>query len=85
MASFAFENNAPSSTSAAKDMTAFMIVAFVKMAPLMGGNRLSFDRKKIPPAQLRAFFLLQYPALLWMHNIIFPAKYAMIASSCVVQ
>jgi hypothetical protein len=35
---FAFKNSAPSSASAADDMTAFMMVAFVMMAPLLGGG-----------------------------------------------
>ena len=35
--SFAFKNNAPSSASAADDITAFMMVAFVIMAPLLVG------------------------------------------------
>ncbi len=60
-----------------------MIVAFVNMAPLFGENQSLFDRKKCLPAWLRAFFLLQYPALLWMHRIILLAEYVMIASSCV--
>ena len=84
-ASFAFKNNAPSSASAAKDITAFMIVAFVMIAPLLGGSWSLFDRKKCPPALLQAFFSLQYPALLCMHKIIFLAEYMMIASSCVAQ
>jgi hypothetical protein len=36
MASFAITNNAPSSASAAEGMTAFMIVAYVKMAQSLG-------------------------------------------------
>jgi hypothetical protein len=85
MASFACKTNAPSSASAAEDMTTFMIVAFVKMAPLLGGNCLSFDREKCPPAQLHAFFLLQYPASVWMHKIFLLVKYVMIVFSCVAQ
>jgi hypothetical protein len=59
-----FEYNAPSLALAAEDITALMMVAFVSMAPLFGGNFSLFDKKKCPPAQLCAFFLLQYPALL---------------------
>ncbi len=84
-ASFAFKNSAPSSASAAEDITAFMIVAFVMIAPLLGGSWSLFDRKKCPPARLQVFFSLQYPALLCMHRIILLAEYVMIASSCVVQ
>ncbi len=35
--SFAFKNSAPSSASATDDMTTFMMVTFVMMAPLLGG------------------------------------------------
>jgi hypothetical protein len=75
----------PSSASAAKDITALMMVAFVKMAPLFGGNVSLLDKKKCPPAQLRAFFSLQYPALLWTAKIILLALYVIIASSYVAQ
>ena len=44
---YLFKNSAPNSASAAKAMTALMIVAFVKMAPLLGGNLSSFDRKNV--------------------------------------
>ncbi len=77
--------NAPSLALAAEDITALMMVAFVRIAPLFGGNLLSFDRKKCPPAWLHAFFLLQYPALLWTANIILLALYVIINSSCVAQ
>ena len=63
-ASFALMNNAPSSASAAEDITALMIVDTVRIAPLLGGNLSSFDKKKCPPAQLRDFFLFAYPASL---------------------
>ena len=43
-ASFALMNSAPSSASAAHDITALMIVAIVRIAPLLGGNFLSFDK-----------------------------------------
>jgi hypothetical protein len=62
--------NAPSSASAAKDMTAFIIVGMVRIAPLLGGNLSSFDKKKCPPAQLHDFFSFAYPASLWIANII---------------
>ena len=40
---FALINNAPSSASAADDMTALMISATFKMAPLFGGKGTSSD------------------------------------------
>ena len=48
--------NAPNSASAAEDITALIIVAMVRIAPLLGGNLSSFDKKKCPPARLRDFF-----------------------------
>jgi hypothetical protein len=55
-ASLAFKNNAPNSASAADDITAFIMVAMVKTAPLFGGLSTLLDRKKCPPARLLAFF-----------------------------
>jgi uncharacterized membrane protein len=43
---FCIQNIAPSSASAADDMTAFMMVAFVMIAPLLGGCWSLFDKKK---------------------------------------
>ena len=45
---------APSSDSAADDMTFFMICDMVSMAPLFDGNNVLFDKKKWPPARLCA-------------------------------
>ena len=47
-------NNAPTSASAADDMTALMICDIVLMAPLLGGTSTLLDKKKCPPALLRA-------------------------------
>ena len=80
-----FKNSAPNSASAAEAMAALMIVALVKMAPVLEGNFSLFDRKKCPPARLCAFFLLQYPASLWTASIILLALYVIIALSCVAQ
>ncbi len=66
--------NAPNSASAADDITAFIMVATVRIAPLLGGNSSSFNRKKCPPAQLLDFFSLQYPALLCTASIILLAE-----------
>jgi hypothetical protein len=63
-ASFVLRNNAPNSASAADNMTALIIVDIVNIAPLFGAELLLFDRKKCPPARLRALFLFAYPASL---------------------
>ena len=78
-------NNAPNSASAADDITALMIVALVRIAPLMGGDMSLFDKKKCLPAPLRAFFSLRYLALLCTLSIILLAEYVIIASSCIAQ
>ena len=46
--------NAPISASAAEDITLLMIFATFRMAPLLGGISALEDRKKCPPALLRA-------------------------------
>ncbi len=56
-ASFAFKNNAPSSASTANDITAFIIIVVVNVAPLLGGDVSLFD-KKWPPASLCDFSCL---------------------------
>ena len=53
-ASFTFKKSAPSSASAADDITFFMICVMVRTAPLLGGSAESADMKKCPPARLRA-------------------------------
>ncbi len=68
-ASFALMKIAPNSASAADDITALIIVAMVRIAPLLGGLSTLFDRKKCPPARLRDFVSLQYPASLWTASI----------------
>ena len=55
---------AASLTSAAEDMTAFMIWAMVMTAPLFGGVSVSLDMKKCPPALIRAFDSERYEASL---------------------
>jgi len=57
-ASRALINIAPISASAADDMTAQIIWAMLRTAPLLGGSSWSAERKKWPPALLRAFFSL---------------------------
>ena len=48
------DKSAPSSTSAADDMTFLMICAMVRTARLLGGSTESFDMKKYLLARLRA-------------------------------
>ena len=50
--------NAPSSASAADDITALMILEFVRMAPLFGGQFSSFDRKKFIVSCIGLAFLV---------------------------
>ena len=70
-----------SSDSAVEDMTAFMIFAMLRMAPLFGGMSALVDKKKCPPALLRAFGLLWYPASLWTASTMSLALYVSMASS----
>ncbi len=84
-ASCAFWYSAPNSALAADVITAFIIVAIVRMALFLEGYFLSLVKKKCSPARLRDFFSLQYPALLWTPSIILLAEYDMIASSCNAQ
>ncbi len=58
-ASRALMYNAPSSASAANDMTALMSCEMLSTALLLAGSAVSDDMKKSPPAQLRAFDLLK--------------------------
>ncbi len=44
-----------SSASVADDITFLMICAMFSTAPLFGGTVVSLDKKKGPPARLRAF------------------------------
>ena len=53
-ASRAIMYNPASSASVADDITFFMICAMFNTAPLFGGMGVSLDRKKCPPARLRA-------------------------------
>jgi hypothetical protein len=48
-------DKAPNLASAADDITAQIICAVVRIAPLLGGDGVLADMKKCPPAQLRAF------------------------------
>jgi hypothetical protein len=46
---------AANSASVADDMTCLMMCAMLRIAPLLGGLSQSWDKKKCPPALLRAF------------------------------
>ena len=48
-----------SAASVADDMTFLMMCAMFNTAPLLGGMVVSLDRKKCPPALLRALGLLK--------------------------
>ena len=52
----ALRKRAPSSASAAEDITLRMIFDTFNTAPLLGGFSVSFDRKWCLPALLRALF-----------------------------
>ena len=55
IASLQFMKRAPSSASAAEDITTLMIWETVRMAPLFAGMASSLDMKKFTPALLLAF------------------------------
>ena len=54
--------SAPSSDSASKDMTNFMIVAMVRTGTLNAGKGSFYDRKMWEPARLRDKISLRYEA-----------------------
>ena len=80
MASRKLMKRAPSSASAAEDMTALIIFVMVITAPLLGGMAEFLDMKKCPPSLLRAFVSEIYEASLWPARNILLALYVMIAS-----
>ncbi len=63
--SWAFMYSAPSSASAALDMTTLSILDMLSTAPLLGGSSTLAEQKKWPPAQLLAAGSLSYKASLW--------------------
>ena len=81
IAYFALMKRAPSSASAADDMTAFMIFATLIMSPLFVGFAVFCVRKWCPPAWLRALGLLRYEVSLWMASTMSLTLYEMTASS----
>ncbi len=80
MASLQLMQRAPTSASAAKDMTALIISAIVRMAPLFGGLAVLLDMKKCPPTRLHAFDLERHDALLCSARTMSLAWYVTIAS-----
>ncbi len=81
-ASWALINIAPSSASAADDMTALMIWAVLSTAPLLAGSSSFSERKKWPPALLHALGSLRCNASLCSASIILLALYVTIVSGC---
>ncbi len=79
---FAFINNAPSSASAADDMTSRMICEMLRKAPLFVGMSSFDDMNMCPPARLRALGLDKYDASLWMASTMSLALSVRMASSC---
>ena len=63
---FAFINRAPSSASAADDMTARIICEMFRTAPLFVGMSSFADMNMCPPARLRSLGSDKYDVLLWM-------------------
>ena len=55
MASLQLMNSAPSSASAAYDMTALIILTTVNTALLLSGNSVLLDIKKCPPDLILVF------------------------------
>ena len=84
IASLQLMKSAPSLDSVADDMNAFIILAIVNTAPLLGGNSVFLDTKKYPPALLLALVSKRYEASLWPTRNISLAWYAMMVSVWVV-
>ncbi len=83
IASRAFMYSAPSSASAALDMTALSILEMLSTAPLLGGSSTLDEQKKWPPAQLLAEGSLRYEASLWTAITMSLFLYVRIASGLV--
>lgn len=81
-ANFALMKSAPSSASAAEDMTALITWDKLMSAPLFGGMGELEDKKWCPPALLRAFVSDKYDASLWTASTMSLALKVRMASSC---
>ena len=55
MDSLLFMKSDPRSSYAADEMTVLMILAIVNTAPLLGGNAMLFDMKKMSPCSASVF------------------------------
>ncbi len=75
--------SAPTSASAAEDMTALIICAIVRMMPLFGGLAVLLDMKKCQPARLHVFDLDRYDAMLCPARTMSLAWYVTILSGLV--
>jgi hypothetical protein len=78
----ALMNNAPSSASAADDITALIICKILSTTPLLMGMSSVPAINMWPPALLRALGSDRYNALLCIASLISLARYVTIASSC---
>ena len=78
---FAFINRAPSSASAADDITARIICEMLRTAPLFAGMSSFDDINMCPPARLRALGSDKYDASLWTARTMSLALYVSTASS----
>ena len=82
MASLQFMNSAPSSSSAANDMTALTILEIMNTALLLGWNLVLLDINKCPSALLQDFVLERYNASMWPARTISLDWYVRKASGC---
>ncbi len=80
MASLQLMQRAPTSASAAEDMTVLIICAIMRMAQLFGVLAVLLDMKTCPPAWLRAFDLERHNVLLCPVRTMSLAWYMTIAS-----
>ncbi len=79
---FALIKRAPSSASAADDMTARIICEMLRTAPLFVGKSSLPAINMCPPPRLRAFGLDKYEALLCIAKSMLLALYVSTAFSC---
>ena len=79
---FALMNSAPSSASAADDMTAFIICDKFRTTWLLVGMWSWFARNMWPPSLLLAFASNRYDVSLWIASNMLLTQYVSIALSC---
>ena len=83
--SFAVNNEAPISTSAAEDSTYFIIFAIVKIGPFQRGVGSFSDRKIWAPALIVAFVSLFNPVSEFEVRIVSLERYNMPSLGYVIQ